>query len=159
MRQISIANKSFLMELSKNDIYPEEKFSTIRFISNSSSEYKLIRPENYISDLLIVCDDVSNPKMESAHKYKFFNRDDAKRILDFVEKYKNHIQTLIVACEAGISRSSGCAAALGKIYLDDDTFVFDNARYYPNRLIYHTILDLYYNKPVIDSSDESISDF
>ena len=44
----------------------------------------------------------------------------------------------------GISRSAGVAAALSYIITQDDTWVFIAPRYLPNRLVYRTILDIYY---------------
>jgi len=47
--------------------------------------------------------------------------------------------TVIVNCEAGISRSAGVAAALSKVLMGDDEEYF--RRYVPNRLVYRMILE------------------
>ena len=66
---------------------------------------------------------------------------DAVKILEFTEKNKNSIDLIVVHCNAGISRSSGTAAALSLIYNQDDSWVFKNPRYMPNMLVRKTILN------------------
>lgn len=70
-------------------------------------------------------------------------RSDAKKICDFVNKYKNIpiLDKIIVHCEAGQSRSAGVAAAIMKYLNNDDTPIFNNPMYKPNMLCYRTVLD------------------
>jgi predicted protein tyrosine phosphatase len=65
---------------------------------------------------------------------------DADRIIEFVENNKNLVDLFVVHCNAGISRSSGIAAALSFIYNGDDAWVFSDHRYMPNMLVYRKIL-------------------
>lgn len=77
----------------------------------------------------------------------------AQRIKDFITQKlwlhmgrssdsDNSELVVVVHCEAGISRSSGVAAALSKHYLGDDSIFFGNAsRYLPNRLAYSVLLN------------------
>ena len=74
---------------------------------------------------------------------KLFTIEDAKQILEFTEKYIDSVDFFIVHCGAGISRSSGCAAALSKIYNQTDEDIFTNPEYIPNMLVYRTILEEY----------------
>ena len=71
------------------------------------------------------------------------NETEAKKICDFVNKYKNIpiIDKIIVHCEAGQSRSAGVAAAIMKYLNNDDTPIFNNNRYHPNMLCYRTVLN------------------
>lgn len=48
---------------------------------------------------------------------------------------------VIVHCDAGISRSSGVAAAILKVYTGDDSQIFDNPRYRPNMRCYRMVLN------------------
>lgn len=64
---------------------------------------------------------------------------DAKKIAKFVKKNWDSMNFLFVHCEAGISRSSGCAGAIAKYYFGDDEYYFKN--YSPNRLIYRKMLE------------------
>lgn len=73
-----------------------------------------------------------------------FTEDMAKQIRDFILNSIYSIpKDLIVAihCEAGISRSAGCAAALSRHFNGDDSMFFSGG-YLPNRLVYKTLLDL-----------------
>jgi len=72
--------------------------------------------------------------------YPGIKPEDARQILEFVEKNKDKVDLFVVHCNAGISRSSGTAAALGFIYNGDDSWVFTNRQYVPNILVYKTIL-------------------
>lgn len=49
---------------------------------------------------------------------------DAMRIAHFVDKYKNEVDTIVVNCDAGQSRSAGCAAAIAKMLNNDDSEIF-----------------------------------
>jgi predicted protein tyrosine phosphatase len=67
-----------------------------------------------------------------------FDEDDAKEILAFVDLHKNHIESIIVHCEGGMSRSPGVAAALSKLLTGDDTRFFKSKT--PNMLVYSTLI-------------------
>src|SRR5574343_1552298 len=142
MKRIEVLNRQILTFMDKNrDFYPRDKFALIRFF-NPGSPYTLRFPRTCVDNLEIVCDDVSNYKMEKAHRYIFFDESMAVQILKFVEEVNEKIDLLVVACEAGISRSAGCAAALEKIYLGTDD-IFMSTKYYPNHLIYRTLMYLH----------------
>jgi predicted protein tyrosine phosphatase len=68
---------------------------------------------------------------------RLFNAEDAQAIFDFLEKHKE-AETIVVNCEAGISRSAGIAAAIAKVRNGDDEQYFK--RYHPNLLAYRTLL-------------------
>jgi len=72
-----------------------------------------------------------------------FKPQQAKQILELIEKHKDKLELIVCQCEGGISRSSGTAGALSKILNGDDT-VFFKAPYSPNRLVYRIILSVYY---------------
>ncbi len=82
-----------------------------------------------------------NPRMmETKNKEWFlFDKSHANTILDFVKKNKNEIDLLFVHCEAGISRSPAVAAAISRIYFNDDAEWFK--MYKPNDLVYKIILE------------------
>lgn len=65
-----------------------------------------------------------------------------KKLLD------RHVDTdVIVHCDAGISRSAGVAAGILKGLTNDDSQIFDNPRYYPNRHCYRTTLQALWFTP------------
>ena len=69
------------------------------------------------------------------------SKDDAKRIVDFVEKWKEIVELIVVHCEAGVSHSAGVCAALMKWLNGDDTPIFGNAYYKPNMRCYRVVLN------------------
>ena len=75
-------------------------------------------------------------------KPKLFSEEEAKQVVDFVNKYKNEVEVILCQCEAGIARSSGTAAAvcsfLGK-HEEDGEFWIGKNRYRPNAHVYKTI--------------------
>ena len=56
-----------------------------------------------------------------------------------IASMSDDIETIIVNCEAGISRSAGVAAALANIINEDDSRYFKE--YLPNMLVYRKILE------------------
>jgi len=66
----------------------------------------------------------------------------AREIYHFVNMCYKSIRDLFIHCDAGISRSAGVAAALAKIYFDNNDKFFE-APYYPNRRIYRLIMELH----------------
>lgn len=71
------------------------------------------------------------------------SRDDAKLIAKFVNNVKNNVDMIIVNCEAGISRSAGVCAGISKYLDDDDMWVFNDWKYYPNKRCYRYVLDAF----------------
>lgn len=69
------------------------------------------------------------------------NEDHAKAIKDFVDRYADYDVTVIVHCDAGVSRSAGVAAALSEYYNGDDSYFFDSGYYTPNMLCYRAMMD------------------
>lgn len=62
---------------------------------------------------------------------------DLNGLKDFIDKYKDQVEEIVVHCAAGISRSSAVAAAIA-LYLEEDekAIIWNNYKYRPNRLVY-----------------------
>lgn len=73
--------------------------------------------------------------------YVVISEKDAKDIVSFVKKWHDKVDTIIVHCNAGISRSSGICAAIMKAMTGDDSQIFENSRYLPNTTCYKTVLE------------------
>lgn len=67
--------------------------------------------------------------------YLVFNKDDAGKIIDFVEKYKEEGSVIIVHCYAGISRS----AAVAKFIAEKYNLKFNHNYFLYNKLVYTTL--------------------
>jgi predicted protein tyrosine phosphatase len=96
-------------------------------------------------DLLQLCfDDIDELDRWAQHpmyhkEYRLFNKQDAMQIWNFLELTKEKIRTLLVHCEAGVSRSPAIAAAINKVLYGTDRGYFTN--YTPNMLVYRTLLE------------------
>jgi protein-tyrosine phosphatase len=72
---------------------------------------------------------------------------DANKIKDFIMAYKNKVETIIVHCEAGISRSAGICAAIQKYLTGDDSAIFDSHYFCPNMHCYRLMLNALFDVP------------
>lgn len=88
--------------------------------------------------LTLFFDDVEAPDKDA------MNIEHAKNIIEFVNKYVDEINEIIVHCGAGISRSAGVAAGLMKIINGNDFEIFNNGKFCPNATCYKNILTCYY---------------
>jgi len=105
-------------------------------------QFPLSYNDQRLSELEILCDDVE----KECKGMKLFSQHNAESIKAFVEKWyrKYHNDLLIIChCVAGISRSAGCIAALSRVYIGDDSWVWNNDQYVPNTMIYERILEVY----------------
>lgn len=84
--------------------------------------------------------DVSNPTRIS----EVMTHGQAEQILDFVDSMWDRVETFLIHCEGGLSRSPAVGAAIAYTRLGRgwDQYFFDN--YTPNMLVYWTILRAYY---------------
>ena len=85
--------------------------------------------------------------------YQLMTKNDAKKIIDFVNKWYNKVDVIIVHCNAGISRSSGVCAGIMKCFTGDDSQIYDNPYYHPNTLCYNLILQEYYKEGEKNNDD------
>lgn len=121
----------------------EKPYIIIGFASPRVKFPKYIGNKNLKGVLAVVADDAT--RIGKYDDTKLFTKEQAKKILEFVSDavIKHPDITVIVHCEAGISRSSATAAAIAKCWWGDDTMFFNNRFYIPNMLIYSTLVNLY----------------
>ena len=112
---------------------PHEKAPSI---STNSKTKAILRIQFYDA-----CNEIPNNQVEN--QAFIFNESHADKILTFVRE-NQCVDTVIVHCDAGMSRSPGVAAALTKLYDGDDTNFFK--KYFPNSRVYHTILNTYHSQ-------------
>ena len=108
----------------------------------------------------------NNPKIKSVCSL-FFNdveghetghmvREDADKIIEFVNNYLNDVDEIIVHCGAGVSRSAGVCAALMMILNGDDSEIFNNGKYCPNMHCYRLVLESYFGYYDKQAADEKL---
>lgn len=87
-------------------------------ISSHGERSANIPVSNSCLDILhIKFDDVSSKEeIEFNHCTIAISDEDARNILEFVERYKKDVNDMIIHCEAGISRSPGVGLALNQIF-------------------------------------------
>jgi len=101
-------------------------------------------PKVFISDknkvkaiLSLSFDDVEKEDSVNTHGKEFcMSFDDGKKIANFITKWYDKVETIIVHCDGGISRSAGVAAAIMRVKEGDDFPIFDNQNKHPNMTCY-----------------------
>ena len=73
-----------------------------------------------------------------------FEEDHATQILDFVHDMWDQVECFLIHCDAGLSRSPAVAAAIERIYYEDDQYWFNTKT--PNMLVYRKLLDVHHEK-------------
>lgn len=80
-------------------------------------------------------DDVE--KEDSINEQEFcMSFEDGKKVADFINKWYNKVDMIIVHCDGGVSRSAGVCAAIMRVKEGDDWPIFDNRNKHPNMTCY-----------------------
>lgn len=69
-----------------------------------------------------------------------FSEDDAEEIIDFVLAHRN-VDTLLVHCYGGESRSRAVAAFIVSMFGKDNSLYFKTSR--PNEVVYKTLVEVW----------------
>lgn len=101
---------------------------------SSSNDFPALDAQNRVGLLRLVFEDTTQ-----AGKPESFNAIQATEILDFVELVWDEAEVLLIHCDVGLSRSPAVAAALSRIYYNDDGQWFNSD--FPNRLVYQLLVD------------------
>ncbi len=122
------------------DFTYNEKYVVISIRSPHAYPVELKEDSNRLGVLQLAFGDVDR---EVDHPQAvLMTKEQAKQILGFYSFYKDKVDTVVVNCGAGISRSSAVAAALTRIEGQDDSWFF--TEYIPNRFVYRMILEEYF---------------
>ena len=74
--------------------------------------------------------------------------EDAQKIVEFVNKWYGKVDTIIVHCEGGVSRSAGVCAAIMRVKEGDDWPIFESPNKHPNMTCYYrTLITFGYDMP------------
>jgi len=92
-----------------------------------------ITSENNVKDILYLkfCDEnIEDNPNDCMQQYQ------ADEVADFVNKWYGKVDTIIVHCEGGISRSAGVCAAIMRVKEGSDTHIFRSSSKSPNITCY-----------------------
>jgi len=133
----------------------EELHSDAVLISINNPEDQLPKIKAPFDDILTLkFDDIDGSEYLMADEV-LMTEEQADQIAHFVNKHK-FAEAILCHCQAGISRSAGCAAAIIKASGASDIPVFSDYQYMPNRHVYRLVLNalLRYNTEE-DQDDKS----
>ena len=106
--------------------------SIIVSISEPTTTNPTFFENNSILDVLFLkFDDIIQEELKVVPHLKLMTKEDVYNIKQFIDKYKDKIDTIIVHCHAGVSRSSAVACGIC-LYLGKDDYYIWNDTYYPN---------------------------
>jgi predicted protein tyrosine phosphatase len=118
-------------------------------ISTRPEEFAVLSDVNRVDLLQLSFWDIANPEssdISDLRRKNCFKAEQAKKILEFLKLNESKIETLLVHCEAGVSRSPAVAAAISKILWNEDEMYFK--KYLPNGFVYKMILEEHFGTMV-----------
>ena len=134
MKKFTVMSRSAAKKFSYGNI--PEKTVIISITDVGSEDNRFNRQSNLVDVCRVKFDDVEKGEPNCITK------NDAQKIMDFMKRYED-IPNVVVHCEAGVSRSAGCCAALMYVYNGSDMDIFSNARFCPNMTVYRTVLNTF----------------
>ena len=96
---------------------------------------------NIVSICRVQFDDVNQENVRPGEV--LMTPQDAAKIKEYVMAYKDKVESIIVHCEVGISRSAGIMAAIQKYMIGDDSAIFNNGTFSPNMHCYNLMLSAF----------------
>ena len=136
-----------------------ELVSAIISISDSDKNNIVFNKNTYNnirSTLLLKFDDVE--EHSHAKNEIVISDNDAINIVNFVSANKDKVDCFVVNCEAGISRSAGCCAAIMLALTGDDFAIFDNPSKCPNMTVYRKVLKAFLDAGYFSNDSNNISE-
>jgi len=96
-----------------------------------------IKNENIIDILKLEFHDIETPK----ENLVAMSVADGFKIKEFIEKYKNTVDSIIIHCTAGISRSAGIGCAIAMYLNGSDDYLWASGNYIPSKRCYKITLE------------------
>ena len=132
-------NKYKVISRSACERYCTQKHSNTAIIISIKSSWDIEQPnvyctyDNNIKDILFLSFDDVTKEDNPTH---CMSLEDGQKIADFVNKYYAKVDTIIIHCDGGISRSAGVGSAIMRVMEGDDYPIFDNQKKHPNMTCY-----------------------
>ena len=139
-------NRQRAIQMTENDFAVDR---VIISISNFNSSTPVFNKDNHaIQDILFLqFNDWDDGNWDC------MSQDQASAIANFVNRYWNTDNQIVVHCDGGVSRSAGVAAAILKFFTNDDTAIFNNYQYCPNMWCYRQVLQALEDSQVANDED------
>lgn len=116
-------------------------------IATDLDTWPILDNHNRVGLLQMAFYDICNPEtlLRGVCEGQVFDKNQALQILEFVSLCWENVDSFLIHCEAGISRSPAIAAAIVHIYYGSgsDNWYFQNRT--PNMLVYREILRAHYD--------------
>jgi predicted protein tyrosine phosphatase len=131
---------------SKAMLFRSHKPWAVISISTESGDFPKLDETNRLGILKLQFWDIANPsKLQlECQDPKLFSIDQAQEVIEFAEFALKETSTLMVHCEAGMSRSPAVAAAISFIHWGPEAARDYFRVYMPNGYVYKTILEAKY---------------
>lgn len=112
-------------------------------VSTDPSSFAKLSAENRLGLLQVSFWDIDQKNQHNGVNVEF-TTEQAKDILTFVQDMLPSIDSLLVHCEAGMSRSPAIAAAISNILWGSNADQVYFKKYTPNFFVYRKLLEAYY---------------
>jgi predicted protein tyrosine phosphatase len=105
-------------------------------ITDIGSEKNKFYPQEWLKEVFeIQFNDVNEGQKHC------LTRKQADEIAHFARRIYDKVDRIIVHCEYGQSRSAAVAAAISKFFDEDESGIYKNSAYRPNRTCYYYVLE------------------
>jgi len=101
-------------------------------INDTGHSTVIYNNKHILNTLKLWFDDIDKPIPKS----NLMVAQDAVKIREFIDTYKDKVNNIIVHCTAGISRSGAVGCCLARYLNGDDEYLLDTGRYMPNKHVY-----------------------
>lgn len=118
----------------------------ISITDNKSDFPEIDSTDKCLGILRLKFGDVDDHKFADRMGVSLFNGEQAQAILGFVKAHYNDVETIIVNCDAGISRSSGVALAIHRIFNLRPEEISANPKFHPNFHVVNTLQRVFYRQ-------------
>ena len=135
---ITVMSRKGAYEFSKTN--PAEKTVIISITGFEEEENEFVEQPNIIDILRLKFDDVGPNDPHS------FQPEYAEEIVEFVDRYKDEAERILVHCGAGVSRSAGVGAAIAYVLNGDNDEFFHSNFYVPNQYVFFQTLTAFFEQ-------------
>lgn len=122
-------------------------------IATVPGDHPPLRRRNRVALLQLVFADITTSDARFAH----FEDEHAHDILDFVTHHWDEMETLLIHCDAGISRSSAVAAVISRLKFGEESEFFEEP-FEPNPLVYRTLREVASGRADYQDDDSAAED-